>query len=145
MSFLKYPLTGFQFVVEIGGVIHASFSEFSQLSMQWKVKKYKEGGVNHFEHQLPTRIKAAKVTLKYGANVSPDLWRWITRGIYDGNVDYLNMSIVMFDPAWFEVRRWNLERAYPIKWKGPSLKSDSKKVAIESLTIAFHGMDLEEY
>lgn len=141
---LKYPLTGYQFAIEIGGVLHGGFSECSQFAVQWQVEKVKEGGVNHYEHQLPTRIKAAKLTLKHGANITPDLWRWLTQGMYDGHVEYLNMSIVMFETGWVEVKRWNLERAYPIEWKGPSLKADSKNVAIESLTIAFHGMDLEQ-
>lgn len=141
---LRDSLTSFRFAVEIGGVIHAGFTECSGLTVQWKVKKYKEGGVNNFEHQLPDRIKAAKLTLKYGTNVSPDLWRWCTSGMHNGNVQYLNLSIVMFDPGWKEIKRWNLKKAYPIKWKGPSLKADSKKIAIESLSIAFHGMDLEE-
>jgi phage tail-like protein len=50
----------------------------------------------------------------------------------------------MYNHGWEETKRWNLERAYPITWKGPSLKADSKKVAIETLTIAFHGLSLEE-
>lgn len=138
------PLSDFRFAIEIGGIIHGDFTECSQFSMQWKVEKYREGGVNNYEHQLPTRIKAAKVTLKYGTAVSPEMWEWCTQGIFDGHVKYVNMSIVMYGPGWEEMKRWNLERAYPIQWKGPSLKSNSKKVAIESLTIAFHGMQLEE-
>ena len=144
MIMQRDPLTEFKFAVEIGGVIQAGFSECSGLSLQWKVFKYREGGVNNYEHQLPERIKSSKVTLKYGTFVSPELWGWCTRGLYDGQVKYVNMSIVMFDLGWEETKRWNLERAYPLKWKGPSLKADSKKVAMETLEIAFHGLELEE-
>ena len=138
------PLAAFKFTIEIGGVIQAGFTECSGLSLQWQVTKYKEGGVNNFEHQLPERIKAAKVTLKYGTVVSSDLWRWCMKGMEDGRVEYRNISIVMYDNGWEEVKRWNLERAYPMQWKGPSLKSDSKKVAIETLVIAYHGLGLDE-
>ncbi len=138
------PLAAFKFAIEIGGIIHAGFTECSGLTLQWKVKKYKEGGINNYEHQLPERIKAAKVTLKHGTAFSPELWRWCVQGMHNGRVRYLNMSIVMYNHGWEETKRWNLERAYPIKWKGPSLKTDSKKVAIETLTIAFHGLSLEE-
>lgn len=140
---IKDPLTGFRYAIEIGGIIQADFIECSQVSMSWQVHKYKEGGVNNFEHQLPTRLKAAKITLKYGTTVSADLWQWCAQGIYDGNVKYVNMSIVMYSPHWEEIKRWNLERAFPMEWKGPSLSADSKKVAIESLTIAFHGLQME--
>jgi len=138
------PLTSFKFAVEIGGILHAGFTECSGLSLQWKVQKYKEGGVNNFEHQLPERIKAAKVTLKHGTTFTPDLWNWCVQGMQDGNVRYVNMSIVMFGNGWNEIKRWNLERAYPLQWKAPGLKADSKKVAIETLVIAFHGLSLEE-
>ncbi len=138
------PLTEFKFTIEIGGIIQAGFTGCSGLSVKWKTKKYKEGGVNNYEHQLPERIKAAKVTLKYGTVVSPEMWQWCTQGMDNGNVDYRNLSIVMYNNGWQESKRWNLERAYPIQWKGPSLKAASKKVSIETLVIAFHGMDLEE-
>ena len=138
------PLTAFKFAIEIGGVIQAGFTECSGLTLQWDIFKYKEGGVNNYEHQLPNRVKAAKITLKHGTFVSPELWQWCTQGMYDGNVNYVNLSIVMYGGGWHETKRWNLERAYPIQWKGPSLKADSKQVAIETLVIAFHGLDLEE-
>lgn len=141
------PVPAFRFWVEIDGVIEAGFTECSGLGMKWKVLQYKEGGVNDYVHQLPERVEYAAITLKKGIALSSALWDWCQQGIYDGKVARKNVSIILFDQVSGEVRevkRWNLKDAYPIKWKGPALKADSKNVAIETLEIVPHGLMLAE-
>jgi phage tail-like protein len=41
-----------------------------------------------------------------------------------------------------DVRRWNLVRAFPVKWVGPDLKASASEVAIESLELAHEGIQL---
>ncbi|NLE44882.1 MAG: phage tail protein [Chloroflexi bacterium] len=41
-----------------------------------------------------------------------------------------------------KVKHWNVEDAYPVRWKGPSLNTSSKTVAIEEIEIAHHGLTL---
>ena len=60
------PVASFKFHVEIAGIIEGGFTECKGLDIKWKVKKYKEGGVNSFIHQLPERVQYSKVTLKRG-------------------------------------------------------------------------------
>ena len=35
------------------------------------------------------------------------------------------------------VRRYDLEKAFPTQWQGPSLDTNSNEVAVESIEIAF--------
>jgi phage tail-like protein len=39
------------------------------------------------------------------------------------------------------VKRWNLIRAFPVKWTGPDLKATGSEVAIETLEIAHEGIE----
>lgn len=41
-----------------------------------------------------------------------------------------------------KVKHWDIEKAFPVKWKGPSLSASSTSVAIEEIEIAHHGIDL---
>ena len=138
------PVPALRFYLEIDNIIEAGFTECKGLGVKWKVFKYKEGGVNNYVHQLPERAEYPKITLRRGITWSETLWQWSMQGMYDGKVDQKNVSIVLLDAAGEEVRRWNLARAYPIKWTGPQLKADSKKVAIETLEIVHHGLTLSE-
>ena len=134
------PVASFKFHVEIAGIIEGGFTECKGLDIKWKVKKYKEGGVNSFIHQLPERVQYSKVTLKRGLAYSQALWNWCQQGIHNGQVQRKNVSIILFDVSGREIKRWNLVNAYPIKWTAPALKTTDKKAAIETLQLVHHGM-----
>ena len=141
------PIPAFRFRVEIDGIIEAGFTECKGLGFRWKVFQYKEGGVNNYVHQLPERIEYSKITLKRGVALSAALWEWCQQGMYDGHVVRRNVSIILFDRVGDEIRevkRWDLRGAYPVNWKGADLKADSKRVAIETLELAHHGVTLNE-
>lgn len=137
------PAFKFHVGVEVDSVIEAMFTECSGLSMEREVITWKEGGVNDFDHKLPGRTKYTNITLKRGITTSNVLWDWFQKGIYDGSVTYINMSVTLYDNAGNVSRRWNLINAFPIKWMGPALKSDSNQAAVESLEIAFQKLELE--
>jgi len=41
------------------------------------------------------------------------------------------------------VARWQLRRAWPAKWEGPSLDAKTSEVAIETLELVHEGIELE--
>jgi phage tail-like protein len=138
------PISVYKFAIEIQGVISGWFSECSGLSMSRDVFPQKEGGVNDFIHQLPGRNKYNNITFKRGV-ADDEFWDWYQKGLYDGKVEYQNISIMLFNDDRSKIKRWDLERAYPIKWTGPDFKSDSNQVAIESMEIVHHGMTLTKW
>jgi phage tail-like protein len=44
----------------------------------------------------------------------------------------------MYDSRGNELSRWNFEKVLPVKWTGPTLKSDQGAVAIETLELIVH-------
>jgi phage tail-like protein len=106
---------------------------------QQPVNEYEEGGLNGYVHKLPGRVKYSDLTLRHGSAGSEALWDWYL-GVCQGQVVRKNISIVLFDPAGQEVRRWSFNGAYPIKWTGPQFNAAEGKVAIETLVIAHQGL-----
>ena len=66
--------------------------------------------------KLPGQKKAENITLKRGTTDSPKLWEWHKKGM-EGKIDEArkNASIVLFDYAGGEIRRFNLTNCWPSK------------------------------
>lgn len=134
------PFPSHIFAVEIGGVVLATFTECSGLQGEVEVYEYQEGGENGFVHRLPTRTKWTNIQLKRGLTDCASLHEWYTNALRN-QVERQDMSVVIYNQAGEEVRRWNIKDAYPIKWAGPQLKAGAAEVAIESLEVAHHGIE----
>jgi phage tail-like protein len=137
------PAPSFKFKVELGGIIEAHFTECSGLNVERAVLQYEEGGVNDRVHILPGRFKYSNIVLKHGVTESSVLWNWYKKGSQSGIVTGLrNISILLFDSTGKQVKRWNINGAYPIKWSGPDLNTANSQVAVETLEIAHQGFDI---
>lgn len=133
------PYPAYTFYVEIGGIAQAAFSECSGLEVQIEVLEYEEGGLNGYVHKLPGRVKYSDLTLRHGSAGSDELWEWYL-DVCQGTIERKNFSVILFDPAGTEVRRWSFNGAYPIKWTGPQFNASEGKVAIETLVLAHQGL-----
>jgi phage tail-like protein len=135
----KDPFLGFNFKVEIGGVIVAGFNEISGLASEAEIQEFREGGVNGYTHKRAGPIKfTSNLVLKRGISEVAGLWSWYA-DIMQGKVERKTVSIVLLNAACEEQQRWNFQRAYPVKWSGPSLKATSAEVAVESVELAHEG------
>ena len=131
-----------KFGVSIENVVTAEFTEASGLEAQIEILEYQEGGNNLFVHKLPGRVKFPNVTLKRGMTASNDLWDWFQQ-VMNRQIQRQNISIVLYGQDGSEVRRWDLEKAYPIKWSGPPFKASDNLVSIESIEFAHEGMTIQ--
>lgn len=139
------PFATFKFYVEIGNIIEAAFTECSGLEMSTDVFEYQEGGENQFVHKFPGRTKISNITLKRGFATSNELYKWyknmeecVRRG---KKFEYRQITITLYSSVEQGTKaRWILDKAFPVKWVGPTFKSDEAAVAIESLEIAHHGI-----
>jgi phage tail-like protein len=133
---------GLRFWIQIGSIEIAGFSECSAISIEEEMQEYAEGGLNTFTHKLPVRKKYANITLKRGIDPGQDLYKWYKQGINGTPAPRMDISIIVYGPVpGSEVRRWDLKEAYPVKWTGPDLKSEAASMAVESLEIAYHGLN----
>ncbi|MDF1512926.1 MAG: phage tail protein [Anaerolineae bacterium] len=124
----------FRFVVSIDGQGQAAFTECTLPVVEWEIERLKEGGTNNFIHQLPGQRKPTTVTLKNGVGKSELMdWYLDTMG---GNITRKPVTITLLDSEKKTVMVWNINDAFPSKWTGPQLQSDSKTLAIQSLDLA---------
>jgi len=136
------PALAFKFWIEIESIVVAEFKECSGLSLERDVQRVEEGGVNDRVHILPGRTKQSNIVLKYGVTDSTKLWDWYQDGLYDGKVKKINFSILLRNVEGDVLRRWNIKEGFPVKWEGPQLNTETNQVAIETLEIAHHGLEL---
>lgn len=136
------PGLAYKYYIGIEGVLVAEFMECSGLSAEREIKSYEEGGVNDFVHQLPGRMKYTNIVLKRGLTYSRELWRWFSTGLYDAKVLRVNLSIVLGNAEGLKVKHWDVISAFPVKYTGPDLKSDSAEAAFETIELAHHGLNL---
>jgi phage tail-like protein len=133
------PNVNYNFHVEIGGILRASFHECSGLDSAIDVIEHREGGWNTSLRKLPGMTKHANIVLKWGLSTDRDLVDWHQK-IVEGEIDRRDGSIVLLDRRGQETARWNFTRAWPAKWTGPSLTAEGNDVAIETLELAHEGL-----
>jgi phage tail-like protein len=137
----KDPYLGLSFFVEFDGVQVATFAECNGLTAETEVFEYAEGGENGYTHRLPVRTRYTNVVLKRGLSQGQDLYRWYMETVA-GKAKRKNATITMYvlgqsDPA----KQWHMREAYPVKWVGPDLTTDSGSTVFETLEFAHHGVN----
>jgi phage tail-like protein len=134
------PLTGFNFLIESGGVIRAGFSECTGLTSETDPVEYREGNEGLTARKLPGLVKYGNVTLKSGVAIpDQDLFNW-RMSVMSGDILRLDISILVLDELREEQVRYNLTAAWPAKWMGPELKANANEIAVETLELAHEGV-----
>jgi phage tail-like protein len=134
------PYRNFNFLVEIGGIAEARFSDCTGVGASTDPIEYREGGDNTTVRKLPGLTKYDNIVLKRGLTDSRDLHDWY-RDVIRGKVDRRDGSIVVLDLDGREKVRWNFFNAWPAKWDGPDLSAKGNEVAIETLELAHEGIE----
>ena len=134
------PYVSFNFLVELDGILQASFRECSGLDTTTEVIEHRQGGDNTTVYKLPGKTTYTDLTLKWGLTDSDELWGW-RRAVIEGRVERKNGSVIVYDLTnHVEVARWNFLNAWPTKWEGPSFNALGHDVAVESLVLAHEGI-----
>ncbi|MGO9272721.1 MAG: phage tail protein [Terriglobia bacterium] len=136
----KDPLLGYNFAVEVEGLVAGGFSEVSGLQTEIEVQEYREGGVNEYvlKRAGPTKY-ASNLVLKKGVTDVRTLWKWYW-DVAHGKIERKNVSVLLMDSTGQEKLRWNFQQAFPVKWVGPDLKGAAAEVAVETLELAHSGL-----
>jgi phage tail-like protein len=122
------------FIVEIDGIQTARFQECEGLELESTVYEIEEGGLNTSTHKLTGRGRTKNIILKKGVTDNNELLKWY-QNIIDGNFERKNGSIILMDSSYTEIKRWNFYRAFPCRWKGPSLDVHDDGYAVEMIEI----------
>jgi phage tail-like protein len=129
------PLTTFRFIVELEKEVVGAFTECKLPDVSWKPQNIEEGGLNTYVHQLPGQRKAAKITFKRGLGITNRLLDWYIEAMR-GQMVSRQVTVKLLDPQKNPAITWIIDDAFPMKWSGLSLKSDSKTIAIATLMLS---------
>ena len=134
------PFTKFHFNIEVEGLVVGGFQEVTGLQSEIEVQEYREGGVNTFTHKFAGPVKyTANLVLKAGLSDLRGLWNWycdVTRG----QITRKNISVLLLDEEGQEKRRWDFEKAYPVKWVGSDFRAAASEVAVETIELVHRGL-----
>lgn len=138
--------SGAHFILEIDGVPIGTFTEVSGLTAEIDIDKIEEGGQNQFVHQFPGRMSWPNITLKRGVVDDDNLFAWFARTSGDGlhsagdKVVMHSGAVTLLSENGERLRSWKIDRAFPVKWTGPTFAATSNDVPTEELEIAHHGL-----
>ena len=134
----------FRFAVVVDDIHHAAFMECKLPSLQVDTEDIKEGGQNTYVHKLPVRINVGSITLRHGVTRSAELLKWYFQ-VLDGDIENATrqVTVIVYDVTRKPLATWNFRNAYPIKWSGPTLKTDDNSVAIEEIEFVYHTFTVE--
>lgn len=124
--------------VDVGGQDLGAFITCDGLGMELVMEQREEGGNNGFVWQLPTRIKYSNIKLSRPICQDTDkVVGWINRMIQQ--TQPVTATIRALTAENTAVAVWTLQGVIPIRWTGPSMSTDSPKVATETIELAHHG------
>ncbi len=128
----------FRYVIELNHQAMAAFTECTLPVIEWDIEDLKEGGLNTHVHSLLGQRKPARLTLKNGVGKTAIIV-WFLSMVnepFDPKKHQKSLTIKLKDALMSDICIWSIAEAYPIKWTGPQLQSDSTAVAIQTLEIA---------
>ncbi len=137
------PLIGFNFAIELGGMVTGYFSEVTGVGSETEIVEHKvvSDGGQELVQKIPGRLKWTDITLKRGITDNLQMWEWRELVVQGKMKDARkNASIIMFDRNYAAAARWDLINAWPSKLTGPSAKSDDNNYAVEEMTLVHEGM-----
>ena len=138
-----YPLLTCHFQVEWGGA-NMGFMEVSGLTIEHDVVEHREGNdPNYTSHKMPGQKKYHNIVLKR-AIIKGDnsFYEWMNT-IQLNQVQRRDIIISLLNEAHEPVLVWKVLNAWPVKFEGPTLKSDVSELAIETLEIVHEGIIVE--
>lgn len=133
------------FMVEVDGREIGQFHQASGLELHVAVEEIPEGGQNGFVHKVPGRMSWPNIVLTRGVTQNDLFFDWVSESSGEGFAGHGNklgrftVAITMTSRQGKRLRSWELEGAFPVRWKGPQFASASADPLVEELEIAHHG------
>jgi len=129
-------LSSYYFTVEIDGIQTDRFFSCEGLEMQAKVFEIEEGGYNTSTHKRLGGNRSPNLILKKGITKNNELIQWFQHN-QNGKLERKNISVVLMNSAMEEVRRWDIHRAFPVRWKCSPLDANDHTFLVETIEIAY--------
>jgi len=137
----------FKFIVDVDGFDRAGFQTASELSAEAAKVEYYEGGAI-IPNKSPGRVTFSDVTLGRGATEDLDLYNWFKEvadaatgtGLVDEEYKR-DADVVQQDRDGSELRRWQLNKAWPTNFVAGDWDNNADEVTINSVTVTYDYFD----
>lgn len=133
----------FYFVIAVDNIKYGAFSECVLPNLTVKTEDVREGGQNTYTHKLPVNVDVGTFTLKRG--ITRDLYflRWYLQ-VMNGDIAQAmrTVTVLTYDSLNIPLATYTFARAYPTKWRGPSLKASESAIAVEEIEFVHHGFEV---
>lgn len=145
----KNPYGVFNFRVDFANGVTANFSEISGLDAEQEIITYRTGNEDTVPHKMPGLKKFPNLVLKRGIIGTANIWKWrelIMDGLGGDDVENeakTTVHVHLLDEKKQPVVTWEVKRAWPSKWSGPTLAASKNETAMESLELAHEGLRME--
>lgn len=137
-------LGALRWYLEIDGITEGIFKEISGLDSETEVIEHRvtgKGG-NLIVNKIPGALKWSNLVLKRGITDDRRLHDWrgkIELGQIEANRK--NGTVTLYAPDGTSVAKYSFKKAWPCKFKGPSLDSSKNELAIEEMELAHEGLE----
>ncbi len=141
-----YPPLGFYYSVRFGisGVTDdARFQSVSGLSVEFEFDTYKEGGMNEYEHKLPSRTKYTDLVLKRGMFTDSKITEWCLNAFQKREFTPSEVTITLMNEKGKALRIWHVKNAIPKKWVVSDFNSGESAVVVETLELVYSYFTVE--
>ncbi len=145
----NHPYARFNFLVDLGDGVtagpEAGFAECSQIAMSVDVIEYRNGNdKDNARRKLTGLARVSDVTLKRGIIGSLNLYRWLDQTRNGDPTAVRNVTIQLQNEDHTEiVLTWKLKNARVVKHTSGPLNAKGTDVAIEELTLAYEGLEID--
>ena len=135
------------FTLKIGGAEAAGFfKEATGFDSESEVTEIKRSTANGKTDVIKAmgNLKWSDIELKRGIDKDKTLWNW-RKMVNDGQHVQArkDCTITMLDYQGQPVVTYSIINAWPKKYTGVGLKADANEVAVEGLTLAHEGFDIQ--
>ena len=122
------------------------FQSVSGLDVTLETESIKEGGVNNFEHTVPTRTKYSDLVLKRGKVLEKqsEVVRWCKRTLEQAIYEPKDLLVELLDENHNILMKWSVRHAFPKSWKMGELNAEKGEALIEILELGYNYFTFEE-
>jgi phage tail-like protein len=138
-----WPLPKFHFQVKWDDA-EVAFQEVSGLDIETQTIEYRAGNSPVFSTvKMPGLLKTGTITMKKGVFKADNaIFDWFAE-IKMNTIKRKSLTISLLDEEHNPTMVWKVQNAFPVKVSSTDLKAEGNEVAVESLELAFEGLEIE--
>ena len=142
MAGLKYPFTGFHFIVFFEGLPGLGpqdfrFQEVSGITYSLGVDQERVAASNDLEFNFPEPSGYETLVLKRGLFSGSRISRWVADAIEDFKILPVTVNIFLLNELHMPQEGWRFFNAYPSKWSVDGFDAMQDKIVVETIELKY--------